>query len=127
MTPLEKLEALRDAYKKELPGKLSKIQSLFDKHADKGFDTESLTLFHRLIHNLIGSGATFGMMQVSEAARVLDDLLKPFIVDDGVPSKKETEAFKVALDSLVKVFEIQTDDTSQSISVDLSQKSLKQF
>ena len=76
MTPKEKIQALRDKYKKELPSKFYEIEELFNKYELKGFDKEGFSTFYRLVHNLVGSGATFGFMNVSEKARVLDDLLK---------------------------------------------------
>lgn len=126
MSPMKKLETLQRLYRNELPDKLSKIQSMFNKHADEGFDTESLVHFHRLIHNLVGSGATFGMTKVSKSAQVLDDLLQPFISEGKIPSKKETELFKKPLESLLAVSQTQTQDITSKISVDFSVKSLKE-
>jgi diguanylate cyclase (GGDEF)-like protein len=123
MTPQEKIEALREKYKKELPSKFFEISNLFEKYETKGFDHEGFEKFYRLVHNLVGSGATFGLMNVSEKARALDDILKPYIVEQKLPSIKNNLKIKITLNMLARVCTAKHLETSSThIQTTSSQK-----
>lgn len=112
MNPFEKLEVLRARYRKELSLKITQIQTQFDIGTQNGFDTESFELFYRLLHNLVGSGATFGLADVSEAAKVLDDALRHFVTEQIYPTKEEAEELRLHMESLVLACRNQSNVTN---------------
>ena len=65
MSPREELEALVAEYRASLPAKLERIESL----AAAG-DLKALA---RELHTLAGSAGTFGLPQVSAAARAAEE------------------------------------------------------
>ncbi|HJU83933.1 MAG TPA: diguanylate cyclase [Holophagaceae bacterium] len=67
-----KLQALRDAFTREVPHRLEALDHAW---APKNADAAGAALF--LAHRLAGAGATFGHSSTSEAARTLEDLLRP--------------------------------------------------
>lgn len=71
------MQALRNLYKKNLPAKLEEIHTLWEsiRHAEK-FDADAFHTLHRLVHSLTGSGATFGLTEISTTARVLETTIK---------------------------------------------------
>lgn len=103
MTPQQKIEALQEKYKKSLPDRFLQISNLFEEYEETGFDAEGFHEFYRLVHNLVGSGETFGLMNVSEKARVLDDLLKPYVIENRLPSLQEHAKIKMAIAMLSRV------------------------
>ena len=71
------LQALRATYATRLPEKVARLIEfcrpfLADDSANAAFDTEARQAAHRLAHNLAGSGATYGFVRVSAAARRLE-------------------------------------------------------
>lgn len=103
MTPQEKIEELKQKYKRELPDKFRAIEELFQKYETKGFDQESFNKFYRMVHNLVGSSATFGLMNVSQKARALEEMLKPYIIGHSTPSEKNNLKIKIQLGALARV------------------------
>ena len=74
------MQALRELYRKNLPVKLAEIDVQWDAIQDPAtFSTESLHTLHRLVHSLTGSGATFGLTEISTTARVLETTLKEYL------------------------------------------------
>lgn len=110
MNPLERLEALKTKYYHELPEKMSNIQVLFDLGVDKSFDAELWEKLLRYVHNLSGSGATFGLVEVSTAARALENALKPFVLEERSPSENESNALNILLESLLSACQLDTDE-----------------
>ena len=71
------LRVLRERYQKDLPAKLAEIEKLLDALRDPtNASPETVSVFHRQVHGLTGSGATFGMSALSSAARELEATVK---------------------------------------------------
>ena len=73
----QQLKALRSAYALQLPDKIGQIQAAWhalDKASPAG---ENLEMLLRLLHNLAGSGASYGFPALSAAARDIDACLRP--------------------------------------------------
>lgn len=66
------LQALRDEYRRNLPGKIEELASAWRVLRDGEWDAEQFKTFTRLAHSLAGSGATYGFDAVSQAARELE-------------------------------------------------------
>jgi diguanylate cyclase (GGDEF)-like protein len=79
----QQLEALRLAYAQELPNKIAALK--VDWQQLKLQPTEqTLAELKCKIHNLIGSGATFGFAEVSKAAHALDAALNSYSHDPHI-------------------------------------------
>ncbi len=62
---------LRAEYIAQLPARLDEIRRLLGTPAQKNRQVGEATL-HRMLHGMVGSAATFGLLQVAEAARALE-------------------------------------------------------
>jgi len=116
MKPIEKIEALKKKYYHDLPEKLALIQTLFDKGVEKGFDAEIFGEVLRHVHDLSGTGATFGLLELSRKAKVLEDALKPFVFEGEAPSAKVLDELNILMRSLSSAF--QSPSTSNENSVE---------
>jgi hypothetical protein len=94
MNPLEKIELLTIKYKKELPQKISLIKKNFEVSIEKGFTDEEFKSFYRSIHNIVGGAATFEMIDISNAAKLIEREIYPFYKNKTTPSIKELEKVK---------------------------------
>ncbi len=78
------LAALKDKFVGGLPDRLALLRDTFD-----GWwlsqEAAQLEAFHRLVHSLTGAGATFGCIEVSQAARELETYLKTMMVAGVTP------------------------------------------
>jgi diguanylate cyclase (GGDEF)-like protein len=98
----EKLRALRATYLTQLPEKLRQIDEVWDKlQAD--WNSESLHTLHRMVHSLTGSGTTFGMPEISEAARPLEQTLKQLVNSNATMNAETHEDVSDKIDQLRRV------------------------
>lgn len=71
-----KLKALQDAYSKELPSLLKRIQGFFGRVVTSAAkDREALSEVYRLVHSINGSGPSFGFHYLGEVAQELEILI----------------------------------------------------
>ena len=74
----QKFAKLKAEYVEQLPQKLADIHdgwnALKTKHS-----IETITILHRNVHTLIGTSGTFGFSALSQAARHLEEVLKPLV------------------------------------------------
>jgi diguanylate cyclase (GGDEF)-like protein len=87
--PQEGLElgsaSLRDYFAARLPERLREVEDAWDQARASGWQPEEARTFHRLAHSLAGAGATFGFPAVTEAARLLEQRLKPVAQGSSPP------------------------------------------
>jgi len=85
----EQLEALRQLYRAELPGKLGLIGGAVDElHA--GWEKAHLEALYDLIHKLTGSAAIYGFGDISRAAGELESWALQAL-DGGLPEARRPE------------------------------------
>ncbi len=87
----DKLKRLAESYAKQLPAKSEEIGSFFEKvlsETSAGNDIKSLC---RMVHTLKGSSASFGYLQVRQAALSLEDRLKKVDADGSLPDNAVAE------------------------------------
>lgn len=70
-----KLHALRAQYVASLPDRLAALWQAVDRLGYSPADAEMLRQARLIAHGLAGSGASFGFAQISETARLLEQLL----------------------------------------------------
>lgn len=97
-----KLDALKQAYAQHLPAKLSQIEELWHKLCDK-WDSEEIETLHRLVHSLVGSGATYGFKTLSDTARELETLLKDLLSATPQATPEQQVHVTTNLQQLTKV------------------------
>jgi HPt (histidine-containing phosphotransfer) domain-containing protein len=71
----QQLEALRQAYARELPQKVQAVADAVASLPAGGWDTEAFEAAYVLVHRLTGSSATFGFEPIRQAAATLEALL----------------------------------------------------
>lgn len=95
----ERLKALRQSYLAQLPEKMWQIRQIWDTRAE-GNAADQLAEMRRQVHNLAGSGATFGCQSVGEAARHLELLLNDILAETEPVSDSQGKQIAVDLDKL---------------------------
>ncbi len=78
-----KLAALQMKFKQRLSGTMAEIERLWETLCQNDASNTNLVELHRLIHNLAGSGGTFGAMTISTVARELVQPLKSLLKESG--------------------------------------------
>ena len=71
-------ERMRKTYLSESPQKVENLRALLADWASKPDDVEVFQAFERAIHNLVGSGASFGISRITEAATAFEQFLDWF-------------------------------------------------
>ncbi|WP_322496330.1 response regulator [Chloroflexus sp.] len=70
---------LQQQYLAQIETKIRQIEAIWARWQDGALQPDDLYELQRIAHNLAGSGATFGLATVSDAARALDVALQPVI------------------------------------------------
>lgn len=84
---VKKLTALQLVFQQQLPAKIAEIENLWRAFGKDKTDDSNLADLHRIVHDLVGSGGTFGAMAVSTVARELEQELKSLLDEcDSAPS-----------------------------------------
>ena len=86
----EKLHALFIAYAKQLPAKISGIENLW-KYLLHDWNQKQFEIFHREVHNLCGSAATYGYKELGHAARQLEVYLKSLLESSSISIDQQNE------------------------------------
>jgi diguanylate cyclase (GGDEF)-like protein len=97
---LAQLAVLRESYVQQLPEKLQQIQSTWTSLLEDQSNRETLRTLHRMAHSLTGSGATFGLDEVSAKARVLERKLKTLVESSDAPVAAAKKVVESAMDAL---------------------------
>lgn len=98
-----RLAALQRDYLAQLPHRLASIEALWSRIANVDWAGEPAGELHRLVHNLSGSGRTFGVAELSEAARVFERQLKSMIDSGGAPDPAVLARMRHSLECLRSV------------------------
>jgi HPt (histidine-containing phosphotransfer) domain-containing protein len=100
-TDLEaELQALSADYAARIPDKLAQIERAWEGLPADRWDEEGFYLLHRMVHNLAGSGRTFGFASLSDVAHRLEAHLRELAQAKTVPDGAERESIRTLLDEL---------------------------
>ena len=106
-----RLAVIRRAYIAELPRKITDLNLAWNDAQANDWQPVQVQVLHRLVHNLAGSGATFGFSVVSDCARALESalrvLLQPGPTDD-------VEAARNLLPTLFKALIASMDEAAKA-------------
>jgi diguanylate cyclase (GGDEF)-like protein len=87
----ERIEQLRNDYASQLPDRVEEISTAaeaLNAPDTDGAHLTSITLLREYSHKLAGSGATFGFPNISNSARVLEQVTKSLLDQDAHASSK---------------------------------------
>lgn len=97
----QKIQAVKKNYLNTLPQKISAIQqdwSILQSNWSENIFKD----FHLKIHNIVGTGATFGFPKLSEAAKELQNAID-LLIPNKEANAMEKKQIQLLLDNLVKV------------------------
>jgi len=97
------LKILSDAYAAQLPEKFIQIEQAWGQLSRGQWDEEGFQALHRMVHNLTGSGKTFGFALLSEVARNLEEYLGEFAQSKTVPNEAQHQRIQEKLNELFQV------------------------
>lgn len=121
----ERLLALRKDYLSQLPEKLNTLHSIWKKEKQQQ-TPEKIQEFIRLVHNLTGSGATFGFHEISTTSRNIENFVQS-LLDKGIPIPDEqmaqVNALLLELKGLIESSSI--SDSGDDPQVQISKKKNK--
>lgn len=96
------LEKLKSEYKTQLPGKLSAIQADWQS-LNNAWQGSLIVLLHRNVHSLIGTSGTFGFVEISKTARMLEEQLKPLLNQKDVNFKVNSDLYTAVMDVINEI------------------------
>lgn len=95
------LLALRHRYVEQLPESLAAIQQAFDSLSCECWDMALAENLHRMVHSLTGTAGTFGLPNVSNAARQLELQLGPLLASPSPPDAGQWQVLGVQLATIL--------------------------
>lgn len=118
----DELIHLQESYLKSLPEKMTKIEQSWQRvmaiceviqsditwgedgaHCPLHWNREELVCLHRLVHNLAGSGATFGLSQLGDMAHRLDLFLQSVLQSNHPPTLEQCNQISALLEALITI------------------------
>ena len=94
------LQQLQSGFVARLPAQLVEARASVDRLVQSGGDRTELESLHRLVHSLTGSAGTFGMPELSDAARHLEGRLAGLIRGDTPVGSEAWRAIREGVDKL---------------------------
>lgn len=99
----EQFLILQKEYQQQLPSKLGQIAEIWERllrGPDRVANWEKL---HCLIHRLVGSGATFGMRELSETARRMEGYIQDMMARKSAPTAAQQALINNVLNELKQI------------------------
>ncbi|MCK9386983.1 MAG: Hpt domain-containing protein [Sulfuritalea sp.] len=109
------LKVMRIGYAANLPGKLEEIERAWERLSTDKWSEDGIQAMHRMVHNLTGSGKTFGFALLSDVARELEEYLKQFAQAKTAPNEEQLSRIRGMLKKLRQVT-LQRDAPGQSVA-----------
>lgn len=94
------LSALSADYRATLTEKLMHIDQMWKELTAGSTAFGPMTTLHRELHTLAGSAKTFGLPEVSEAARVAEHFIEPYTMVGALPAAPKLVEFENLLAAL---------------------------
>jgi diguanylate cyclase (GGDEF)-like protein len=115
----EKLRLLFEDYANKLPARIGHIEGLWAALQAR-YDKKSLADFHREIHSLCGSSATYGYYALSQATRQLEAYLKVLIDQDFAIDPEQKQEVNFLLANLLPMSKFVSAEKLGSLSFSLA-------
>ncbi len=97
------LKQIRAEYAADIPFKIKAIEEAWASVRAASGTYEDLKTLQRLVHNLAGSGGTYGFAKLGRTARDLDDYLKTVLENNAMPTLGQSARVIRLLDSLKRI------------------------
>ncbi|MDX2212889.1 MAG: diguanylate cyclase [Oculatellaceae cyanobacterium bins.114] len=101
-TPQEEFQLLRQEYEQQLPQKIQLITSIGRSLLQDTWSLDKLRHLRLLSHRLLGSSATFGFVEVSYAARQVEQCVDALLRLDTPPLENQRSLLQQTLHQLAK-------------------------
>lgn len=92
---------LVDAYKKNVPIKISEIEGLW-RSVQSNFSSQELTLLYQKIHNLQGSAGIYGFVKLSDAAKNVSLALKSILNATSITKEQQIQLNQLLNELILK-------------------------
>ena len=69
---IPELESLQEYFAARLPDRLRELEEAWNRVREAAWSAPDLKDFHRLVHSLVGAGATFGFPTLTAVSRALE-------------------------------------------------------
>ena len=104
----QQLNALRRVYLEQLPIRVRQIETLWQATCDGTCTQAGLHALHKSVHQLNGSGETFGLAEITASTHYLEAVVKDLLLHDRAPTPEERVKVLIEL-SVLKVYSIEPD------------------
>ncbi len=102
------MDVLRRVYLEQLPIRVRQIEALWQATCDGTCTQEGLHVLHKSVHQLNGSGETFGLAEITASTHYLEAVVKDLLLHDRAPTPEERVKVLIEL-SVLKVYSIEPD------------------
>ena len=107
----QQMNVLRRAYMEVLPIRVRQIETLWMAACDGTCTQAGLHTLYEAVHQLNGSGETFGLAEITASTHYLEAVVKNLLVHDRAPTPEERVKVLIEL-SVLKVYSIEPDTAS---------------
>ncbi len=101
---LERLNQLQQEYAQRLAPRVATIAAIWRILCDEAWDTDILSLLHRKVHGLAGSGATYGFVRLTTLTREIESMLQQFIEQVRVPTSEEYAHVTQLMNTIIQAY-----------------------
>lgn len=101
---------LRRDFRAKLADRLAGVRQQLQQLISGPWSIEAAKVLHRDVHGLTGAAGTFGLLQVSDAARRLETLLAPLVRGELLPTPAYGQAMADAFVQLEQVADLPSSD-----------------
>lgn len=110
----DKFKALKDQYKTNLIQKKHSLQKTWSAILANENVASNLKELYLILHNLSGTGNTFGFNQVTEHARLLEYIVKTFQAESFALNNEQVDQLSILINNLMDVLSnpVETDNTA---------------
>ncbi len=112
----QQMNALRRVYLEQLPIRVRQIETLWTAACDGTCTQASLNTLYEAVHQLNGSGETFGLAEITASTHYLEAVVKNLLVHDRAPTPDERVKVLIEL-SVLKVYSIEPDTASPELDL----------
>ena len=98
------ISQLRQGYLAESSEKIESLGRLLEAWIAAPVDREAYLAFERAVHNLVGSGASYGCPRISDAAKLYESFLDWFMAQKLELTPQRTDVMRKAIGEIGAIF-----------------------
>ncbi len=124
---LKKVKHLKLEYLENLQQKVQQISELWGFEIESKEAGEALTKLYFLMHNLTGTGSTFGFENISTQARILENIFKQFVDTDLRINKEQYDQIDVLMTRLTQELDAPIETAKRQTRLTLKHQGQQQL